>query len=163
MFRIAVNNQIELDAEVPSIHLLKLNPGASARISIADQGEMTGTVRLVAAEINPRTQLGHVRLAMTSHPALKIGMFARATIAARRSCGIAVPRSAIDHQTIQVVNNGIIETRRVEIGLVSDTQTEILSGVGDGENVVANAGTSLHDGDRVRIVSGDDLDQPRKR
>src|SRR5690606_33643301 len=105
MFRIAVNNQIELDAEVPSIHLLKLNPGASARISIADQGEMTGTVRLVAAEINPRTQLGHVRLAMTSHPALKIGMFARATIAARRSCGIAVPRSAIDHQTIQVVNN----------------------------------------------------------
>ncbi len=163
MFRIAVNNQIELDAEVPSIHLLKLNPGASARISIADQGEMTGTVRLVAAEINPRTQLGHVRLAMTGHPALKIGMFARATIAARRSCGIAVPRSAIDHQTIQVVNDGIIETRRVEIGLVSDNQTEILSGVGDGENVVANAGTSLHDGDRVRIVSGDDLDQPRKR
>ena len=33
MFRIAVNGEIELDAEVPSVHILKLNPGATARIS----------------------------------------------------------------------------------------------------------------------------------
>jgi multidrug efflux pump subunit AcrA (membrane-fusion protein) len=160
MFRIAVDNEIELDAEVPSIHLLKLNPGASARVSIADQDELTGKVRLVAAEIDPRTQLGHVRLSINSHPSLRIGMFARATIAARRSCGVAVPRSAVDHQNIQVVNNGVIETRRVETGLTSDTQIEILSGIGEGENVVASAGTSLHDGDRVRAVTADDLDQP---
>src|SRR5439155_2678974 len=30
MFRIAINNEIELDAEVPGIHMLKLNPGATA-------------------------------------------------------------------------------------------------------------------------------------
>src|SRR5471030_2637168 len=29
MFRISVNNEIELEAEVPSVHLLKLNPGAT--------------------------------------------------------------------------------------------------------------------------------------
>ena len=34
MFRIAVNNEIELDAEVPSVHILKLNPGATARIQV---------------------------------------------------------------------------------------------------------------------------------
>ena len=33
MFRISVNNEIELEAEVPSVHLLKLNPGATVRIS----------------------------------------------------------------------------------------------------------------------------------
>src|SRR5665811_892131 len=33
MFRISVNNEIELDAEVPSVHMLKLNPGATVRIS----------------------------------------------------------------------------------------------------------------------------------
>src|SRR5215468_5513142 len=33
MFRIAVNNELELDAEVPSIHLPKLNPGATVRIT----------------------------------------------------------------------------------------------------------------------------------
>src|SRR4051812_2501331 len=33
MFRIAVNNEVELDAEVPGVHLLKLNPGAPVRVS----------------------------------------------------------------------------------------------------------------------------------
>ncbi len=36
MFRIAVNNEIELDAQVPAVHMLKLNPGATVRISRAD-------------------------------------------------------------------------------------------------------------------------------
>ncbi len=33
MFRIAVNSELELDAEVPSVHLSKLNPGATVRVS----------------------------------------------------------------------------------------------------------------------------------
>src|SRR5216684_2157896 len=32
MFRISVNNEIELDAEVPAIHVMKLNAGATVRI-----------------------------------------------------------------------------------------------------------------------------------
>lgn len=163
MFRIAVNNELELDAEVPSLHLLKLNKGASARIALAGDVEIAGQVRQVAAEIDPRTQLGHVRLSLPSHPDLRIGQFARATIAARRSCGVAVPRAAIDHQSLQVVKDGVVETRRVQTGLVSDTRIEILAGVSEGETVVANAGTSLHDGDRVKAITADDLDQPQAR
>lgn len=163
MFKLAVNGELEMDAEVPSIHLLKLQPGASARIGIGDGIEISGHVRLVAAEIDPRTQLGHVRLTIASHPALRIGMFAKATIAARRSCGVSVPSSAVDHQTVQVVANGVIETRSIRTGLTSDVNTEVLSGLKEGEIVVANAGTSLHDGDRVRIVAPEDADQPKPR
>src|SRR3954467_8467246 len=47
MFRIAVNNEIELDAEVPSVHILKLNPGATARISRDGAPDLVGRVRLV--------------------------------------------------------------------------------------------------------------------
>src|SRR6201988_889643 len=42
MFRIAVNNEIELDAEVPSVHILKLNPGATVRISREDAPDVVG-------------------------------------------------------------------------------------------------------------------------
>ncbi len=163
LFRIAVNNEFELDAEVPSLHLFKLNKGASARVTLADDIEISGQVRQVAAEIDPRTQLGHVRLSLPNHPGMRIGQFARATIAARRSCGVAVPRAAIDHQSVQVVKDGIVETRRVQTGLVSDTGIEILAGVNEGEMVVANAGTSLHDGDRVKAIAADDRDQPQAR
>jgi multidrug efflux pump subunit AcrA (membrane-fusion protein) len=164
MFRISINNEIELDAEIPAIHLLKLSPGATARISRDDQPDLVGRVRLVSPEIDRKTQLGHVRLALTNNPSLKVGMFARANIDAKRSCdGVAIPRSAIDHLTVQVVKGNTVETRRVRVGLLSDTSTEILEGLTEGEIVVADAGTSLHDGDQIRTMFADELDRSRVR
>ncbi|MDB5563783.1 MAG: efflux transporter periplasmic adaptor subunit [Tardiphaga sp.] len=163
MFRIAINNDIELDAEVPSIHILKLNPGATARISRDDQPDVIGKVRLVSPQIDRVTQLGHVRLSFASNPGLKVGMFARASIDAKRSCGVAIPKSAIDHLTVQVVKGNTIETRRVKVGLTSDTSIEVLEGVDAGDVVVADAGTSLHDGDQVRTMFAEELDRSRVR
>jgi multidrug efflux pump subunit AcrA (membrane-fusion protein) len=163
MFRISVNNEIELDAEVPAIHMLKLNPGASARVSRDNVPDLIGRVRQVSPQIDRATQLGHIRISLTNNPSLKIGMFARASIDAKRSCGVAVPRTAIDHLTVQVVKGSTIETRRVRVGLVSDTSMEILEGLDVGETVVANAGSSLHDGDQVKTMFAEELDRTRVR
>ena len=159
MFRISINNDIELDAEVPAVHLPKLNPGAPARVSRDDAPDMVGRVRLISPQIDRATQLGHVRIALTNNPTLKIGMFARASIDAKRSCGVSIPNSAIDHLTVQVVKANTIETRRVHVGLVTDTDTEITDGLEVGEIVVADAGSSLHDGDQVKTVFADELDR----
>ena len=159
MFRIAVNNEVELDAEVPSVHLPKLNPGATARISRDNAPDMFGRVRLVSPQIDRSTQLGRVRISLTNNPSLKVGMFARASIDAKRSCGVAVPHTAIDHLTVQVIKGNTVETRKVRVGLVSDTSTEILEGLDVGEIVVADAGSSLHDGDQVKTMFADELDR----
>jgi multidrug efflux pump subunit AcrA (membrane-fusion protein) len=163
MFRISVNNEIELDAEVPSIHLLKLNPGATVRISRDDAPDLVGKVRQISPQIDRATQLGHVRISLTNNPSLKVGMFARANIDAKRSCGVAVPRTAIDRLTLQVVKGNTVETRKVRVGLTSDTSTEILEGLDVGEIVVADAGTSLHDGDQIKTMFADELDRTRTR
>ena len=162
MFRISVNNEIELDAEVPSVHLLKLNPGATVRISRDNAPDLVGRVRLVSPQIDRTTQLGHIRVSLASNPSLKIGMFARASIDARRSCGVAIPRTAIDHLTVQVVKGSTVEMRKVRVGLVSDSSTEILEGLDVGEIVVADAGSSLHDGDQIKTTFADD-DRSRVR
>ena len=159
MFRIAVNNEVELDAEVPSVHLPKLNPGATARISRDNAPDVFGRVRLVSPQIDRSTQLGRVRISLTNNPSLKVGMFARASIDAKRSCGVAVPHTAIDHLTVQVIKGNTVETRKVRVGLVSDTSTEILEGLDVGEIVVADAGSSLHDGDQVKTMFADELDR----
>jgi multidrug efflux pump subunit AcrA (membrane-fusion protein) len=163
MFRISVNNEIELDAEVPGFHVLKLNPGATARISRDNAPDLVGRVRLVSPQIDRTNQLGHVRISLTNNPSLKIGMFARANIDAKRSCGVAIPRTAVDHLTVQVVKGNTVETRRVRVGLVSDTSIEILEGLDAGEIVVADAGTSLHDGDQIKTTFAEDLDRTRVR
>jgi multidrug efflux pump subunit AcrA (membrane-fusion protein) len=161
MFRISVNNEVELDAQVPAAQMLKLNPGATVRISRDDAPDLVGRVRLVSPEIDRASQLGHVRISLTNNPSLKVGMFARASIDAKRSCGVAIPRTAIDHLTVQVVKDNTIETRNVRIGLVSDTSTEILGGLDVGDVVVADAGSSLHDGDQIKTVFADELDRTR--
>jgi multidrug efflux pump subunit AcrA (membrane-fusion protein) len=163
MFRISVNNEIELDAEVPAVQMMKLNPGATVRISRDDATDLIGRVRLVSPQIDRTTQLGRVRITLSNNPSLKVGMFARASIDAKRSCGVAVPRTAIDHLTVQVVKGNTVETRKVRVGLVSDTSTEILEGLDEGEIVVADAGSSLHDGDQIKTMFAEDLDRTRVR
>src|ERR1700754_1405134 len=159
MFRISVNSDLELDAEVPSVHLPKLNPGVTARITRDNAPDLIGRVRLVSPQIDRNTQLGHVRIAVTNNPTLKIGQFARASIDAKRSCGVAIPHTAIDHLTVQVIKGNIVETRKVRVGLSSDSSTEILEGLDVGEIVVADAGSSLHDGDQVKTMFADELDR----
>jgi multidrug efflux pump subunit AcrA (membrane-fusion protein) len=163
MFRISINNEIELEAEVPSVHLLKLKAEATVRISRDDAPDLVGKVRLIAPQIERATQLGKVRISLNNNPSLKVGMFARANIDAKRSCGVAVPRTAIDRLTLQVVKDNTIETRRVRVGLTSDTSTEILEGLAVGETVVADAGTSLHDGDKIKTMFADELERTRTR
>jgi hypothetical protein len=90
-------------------------------------------------------------------------MFARANIDAKRSCGVAVPRTAIDRLTVQVGKGNTIETRKVRGGLTSDTSTEVLEGLDVGETVVADAGTSLHEGDQIKTMFADELERTRAR
>ncbi|MDF0523038.1 efflux RND transporter periplasmic adaptor subunit [Bradyrhizobium yuanmingense] len=163
MFRIAVNNEIELDAQVPAVHMSKLTSGSTVRISRDDAPDLIGRVRLVAPEIDRATQLGRVRISVANNPSLKVGVFARASIDAKRSCGVSIPKTAIDHLTVQVVKGNVVETRKVRVGLSSDSATEILEGLEVGEIVVADAGSSLHDGDQIKTMFADELDRTRVR
>ena len=159
LFRIAVDNAMELEADVPSIHVPALAPGQAARAEITAGRALSGQVRLVPAAIDQRTQLGRARISLERDPELRFGMFARATIDAKRSCGVSVPRSAVRYRTegasVQVVRDDVIETRLVQVGLHSDTSTEIVSGLHEGDIVVANAGSSLRDGDKVTPIVAD--------
>ena len=162
-FRIIVGNELEIEADVLSIHLPKVKTGQLARIRLDGGGELTGHVRTVLPEIDRKTQLGKVRLALESAPATRAGVFAEGNIDASHSCGVSIPRSAVNYEsegtTVQVVHDTIVEKRRVRTGLFSDDNIEVREGVKEGELVIASAGTSLHDGDHVKPIFADELSQ----
>jgi HlyD family secretion protein len=162
-FRIIVGSELEVEADVMSIHLAKVQNGQLARLRLDNGSELTGHVRAVPPEIDRKTQLAKVRLAIDGDPAIRAGMFAEGTIDASHNCGVAVPRSAVQYEsdgtTIQVVRDNVVEKRRVRTGLFSDDEVEVQDGVKDGELVIANAGTSLHNGDRVKPIFRDDISQ----
>ena len=156
IYRIAVDSEIELEAEVPSVRVPEISAGQSARVIIGDDRELSGRVRVAPPNVDQRTQLGRARISLERDSQLQFATFARAIISAERSCGLAVPRSAVIYRTggttLQVVYNNVIETRSVQVGLHSDNEIEVRKGLNEGDLVVANAGATLRDGDKVKPV-----------
>jgi HlyD family secretion protein len=163
LFRIIVGNKLEIEAEVASVHLPKLDVGQPSHVRLENGRDVTATIRAILPEIEPTTQLGKVRLTLDSDPAIRAGMFAQGTIDASHSCGVSIPRAAVQYRTdgttVQVVRNNIVETRRVRLGFFTDSDIEVQDGVKEGDLVIANAGTSLHDGDQVKPMFADDISQ----
>jgi HlyD family secretion protein len=160
LFRIIQDGAIELEADVPELQLAKLHPGQPATIDTAG-GPRPGTVRLVSPEVNRSTRLGRVRVAVTADAtqntdSLVIGSFARAGVEVARRDGVLAPLSAVLFQpggaVVQVVNDGVVETRPVQVGLRHAGLAEIRQGLAAGETVVSVSGTFIRGGDRVTPV-----------
>src|SRR5947209_13675749 len=62
LFRIIVNGEIEADIEVPAVSLPRISVAQSAEVDIAGGGPLPGRVRAISPEVDPATQLGHVRI-----------------------------------------------------------------------------------------------------
>jgi RND family efflux transporter MFP subunit len=160
LFRIISDGAIELEADVPESVLARLRPGQSASLEMAAGVTRTGTIRLVSPEMNRASRLGRIRIAISGPPdGLVLGGFGRAVISTASHSGVVVPLSAVQFQAngpqVQVVRNGIVQTRAVTIGLRAEGRAEILHGVADGEAVVALAGTFVRDGDHVTPITPD--------
>jgi RND family efflux transporter MFP subunit len=159
LFQIAEAGEMELVAETPVKTLQALAPNQAAKIEVIGIAQLSGKVRLLSAAINPTTQLGQVRLSIGNDTRLRVGAFGRAIIDLGQRCGPAVPLSAVLYGTggtvVQVVRDNRVETRRVNVGLVTGGRAEIREGVSVGETVIARAGAFFRDGDRVRAVTAD--------
>ncbi len=155
LFRIIRDDAVELEADVPEVSLAKLRPGQPAQIETAG-GPRTGSVRLVSPEVSRATRLGRVRVMVTGNGGLVIGSFARATVEVARHEGVLVPLSAVLFQpggaVVQVVRNGVVDTRQVQVGLRGGGRAEITDGVQEGDAVVSVSGTFIRGGDRVTPV-----------
>lgn len=156
LFRIIENGAIELEADVPETSLAKLRPGQHARIDTAG-GSRNGRVRLVSPEVSRTTRLGRVRVEVEGDGPLAIGSFARANVEVARREGVLAPLSAVLFQPegaiVQVVRDGLVETRRVQVGLCAGALAEIQDGLRVGEAVVSVSGTFVRGGDRVTAVT----------
>jgi HlyD family secretion protein len=161
LFRIIARGEFELVGDVPGKDMPTLSVGQLASIRVVGAPTVQGRVRSVSSTIDPITQVGQVRVQVTTQrPKLLMNAAGRATIKTGESCNVAVPLTAILYGSggavIQVVRRQRVETRRIEVGLMSAGQVEIKEGLTDGDIVVARAGALLREGDPVRVVMADD-------
>jgi multidrug efflux pump subunit AcrA (membrane-fusion protein) len=162
LFSIIARSEFDLVGLVPTQDVGKLAVNQPARIKVVGAGEVDGKVRRVAPTIEPNSQLGQVVISVTTNRRLLVNSFGRAQIVTGRSCNnVSVPLTAVLYgpagTVVQVVRRARVETKRVEVGLMSAGQIEIRDGVSEGDVVVARAGAQLREGDPVRPVNSADV------
>lgn len=165
---IAENGAVEVAASVAEDVYMDIRKGDNAGVVISALSDdmVNGTISEVPAAANAQTSLYDVSVSLPADVKPPIGAFATVTFYTdRRSDTISVPTEAIltgadDEQYVFVVDTyaeGDAAVRvTVETGLVSNTDTEILSGLAEGDRVVVKGQSYLSDGAAVRIVTGED-------
>jgi multidrug efflux pump subunit AcrA (membrane-fusion protein) len=157
LFSIIPRSEFDLVGLVPVRDLSKLAINQAARVKIIGAGEVDGKVRRVATTVEPNSQLGQVFVSLSSTRRLLANSSARAMIKTGQSCGVSVPLTAILYGSagtvVQVVRRDRVETKHVEVGLMSGGQVEIRAGLVEGDIVVARAGALLREGDPVRPIT----------
>jgi len=156
LFRIIAGGELDLRAEMPIDQLKKLAVGQKATVKPLGLGETTGTVQFIAPSVDPASQLGRARIAITPGRPMRVGTFARGVVDVADRCGTGIPYSAImyepDGAIVHVVSDNRVVARKVDMGLMSGKDVEIRSGLTADDLVVVRAGPFLRDGDLVNAI-----------
>jgi multidrug efflux pump subunit AcrA (membrane-fusion protein) len=159
LFSIINRGEYDLVGLVPTRDISKLKVNQTAKIKMVGDVDVDGKVRRIATTVEPNSQLGQVFISVTTNRRLLVNSSGRALISiGQPSCNnVSVPLTAILYgpagTVVQVVRRARVETRRVEVGLMSAGQVEIRDGLVEGDVVVARAGALLREGDPVRPMT----------
>ena len=160
MFVIARDGLLELRADVPQQDILRLK--SEQRVEITAIGvtrPLTGKVRLIEPSVSDATRLGRTRISIDDPSQVRTGMFAEAEIILRDADVLSLPVSAVsgenDGASVLRVEDGVVKQVAVTTGIRDGARIEIVSGLQEGDTVVARAGAFVRDGDHVNPVDPD--------
>jgi len=156
LFRLIRQGRLEWRAEVNGETLLKLSTGQEVTVKSPLGQEVKGRVRQVSPTIDVTTRNGLVYVDLPSDTNFKAGLHVSGTLAIKRKA-LVLPASAVAHDgeksQVFTVNaaNGKVEAIDVKIGRTRNKQEEILSGLDEHTQVIANDVESLKTGDFVNV------------
>lgn len=156
LFTIVARSEYDLVGLVATTDVRKLAVNQPATVRIAGAGDIDGKVRRIGPTVEPNIQQGMVYIGISSQKRLLLKASGRALIKTGQSCNVAVPLTAVQYSSagtvVQVIRRNRVETKRVEVGLMSGGNIEVRDGLNEGDVVVARAGALLREGDPVRPV-----------
>ncbi len=158
LFVIMRDGALELNAEVAESDLARVAPDQTAVLTLASgTSAVEGRVRLVEPTIDTASRLGHARISVAANKNVRAGMFAEADILITTHDTLAVPVTAVgssgEATTVMAVKDGLVSRLEVQTGIRDGGWVEILSGLSEGDTIVAKAGAFVADGDRINAIA----------
>lgn len=162
---IAEDSRVKINASVSEDVFAGLHTGDSAGVQISVLSDEVKSAKIVSlpAAANQQTNLYDVSVSVPSGTEPAIGAFATVIFYTdRRENTLSVPTECVltgndnERYLFTVDESGTTAKRvTVETGLVGKTQTEITSGLSEGDRVVTKGQSYLSDGSAVRVVTSD--------
>jgi len=157
------DENLEIEADVPSDRLTALKPGATVVLRIDAKTKREATVRAIIPDENPLARTRAVRLipnfkGLTAPmvPNQSVVIDVPSSVGGRRV--VAVVKDAIVNQQsgniVFVFQNGRVRPARVELGEAFANKFEILSGLRPGMKIVVRGNELLRPGQAVRVAGG---------
>ena len=162
---IAEDSRVKINASVSEDVFAGLHTGDSAGVQISVLSDEVKSAKIVSlpAAANQQTNLYDVSVSGPSGTEPAIGAFATVIFYTdRRENTLSVPTDCVltgndnERYLFTVDESGTTAARvTVETGLVGKTNTEITSGLNEGDRVVVKGQSYLSDGSAVRVVTSD--------
>jgi HlyD family secretion protein len=150
---LALDSPVELVGQVDERYLSQLQPGqaASVRADAFAQAPFAATVRRLAPLVDAQRGAVEVKLAVagTAPAFLREDMtLSIEVVTGQRDRALVVPVAALDGNTVRLLRDGRVQTRRVKLGLATLDAAEVTEGLAAGDVVLLDS--RLADGDRAR-------------
>ncbi len=148
-------------AQVPADAAAQVRSGAPAEVDLGQQ-TVHGTVTALITALTPQTLTVPVRIALNAppEPALLHAAVQCRIGLAHDARALIIPSSALVSSrvsrrgTVMVAVDGRAQRRTVDLGIRSASRVEVVSGLGEGEMVLADGQYALPDGAPIEAVQG---------
>lgn len=156
--RIVNADNLKVKADVPESYATRVSQGQEVLILFPDANDSLKTkVTFAAKVIDPTSRSFGVEVKLPSTKRLRPNMTAILKIADyNKTNAIVVPLKAIQKSEqgdyVFVNEGGIAKRKIVKTGATYNAQTEILSGLNKGEQLITNGASDIEEGDKVKVV-----------
>jgi RND family efflux transporter MFP subunit len=163
LYRIIRRDRLEWRGEVTAAQLLHAAPGQLVVLSLPGSAQGRARIRHLGPALDMKTRLATLFADIETGGSALAGTYVSGLVVLGESPALVVPASGVVVRdgysfAFQLEGKGEaqrVTQRRVEVGRRRGTEVEILSGLSQGDRVVAQGAGFLDDGDSVRVIDSE--------
>jgi RND family efflux transporter MFP subunit len=150
------NYRLEVTIDENNIRIVRTGQSVSVSLDSLGSAELSGKVAQIVPAADPASRSFLVKIGLPTDAHLRSGLFGRARFPLGERQALLIPRTAIINrgqlEGVYVVDASRMSgLRYITLGKTAGQQIEVLSGLQDGERIVADPGTREMGGKQIAL------------
>lgn len=156
--RVVNADLLKVKADVPESYSGSVGTGNSVKIVVPDANDSLMTkVTFAAKAIDPTSRSFAVEIKLPQRKTLRPNMTAIIKIADySKTNAVVIPVKAVqkseDGDYVYVNENGIAKRKAIKVGVTYGGESEVLSGLKAGEQLITEGAADIEDGDKIKVL-----------